>query len=597
MKKLFDCLRRHAAAAALLAVLFSAVAAPYLLPVDPDSPVMRSGTFAAALLFACFVPARRAFERHSARALVFGLAFALVFALCLGVGSELTVYEQLLPGKGSLLRRLAVPVLAAPLLGALTSYAFAARPREHAARLNVPYLGYFLLFSACYGAVLLALFPGVVSYDFEHEIRQFTTGVFEAAHPVFHTLFLGSLYALGEALFGSMTAGAALYSAVQLLLLSAIYAHVMRFAQRRVGRCTALILTACFALLPFHGVLAVSTAKDPLFAGLCALLCTQLWAIAESPEAFLSSRGRVAAFALCLTGLSLLRRNGVFAFVPACLALPLLCRPRRRAAALVGASALALCLLSPAGLNRLLHASKAPTSEMMSVPCQQLMRVANRGGVTEEEFAELSPWFSDQTYRYRPHIADPAKGGNFDLARFQRTPRAFLRMYLRYAAKYPRVYLEAFLENCAGLWNPGDTSHAHALSGEQGEFIYLNTVYPFEEGRYPIEARSLFPALQRLLYRSMHSAEHERYPFLAQLFCPAIYSFGLLLTGMLLLHKRRRALAVCTLPLWGIFLSLLFSAGVLVRYAYPIMAAVPVLLAMAFHAPDGSADQKDAFPV
>lgn len=580
MTKALSLLRRHAAVAALLAVLAAAVAAPYLLPADPDSPVMRSGTLGAALLLACFFPVRRAFERHSLRALGFGVAFALIFAMCLGVGSELAFYERLLSGMGSLVRRLAVPVLAAPLLGALASYAFIPSLQSTTA-LRTPYLKYFLLFALCYGATLLAFFPGVVSYDFEHEIAQYQSGVFNAAHPVFHTLFLGAVYALGEALFGSMTAGAALYSVVQLLLMAAAYAAVTAFVQRRAGRVPALILAACFALLPFHGVLAVSTAKDPLFSALCALLCVQLWRLAEAPEAFMQSRRQKAAFALTSLGMALLRHNGLFAFLPACIALPFAVRRDRRGGALLCALTLALCLFIPRGMEALLHASKTPSSELMSVPCQQLARTAERAGLSEEEYAEINAWFSNATYRYRPHIADPTKGGNFDLARYEAHPGSFWRMYLRYGLAHPRIYLEAFLDNCAGLWNPDDTSHSHAMEGEDYDFIYLRTTYMYGD-RYPIRIQSLFPALQNLLRRFTHSAQHEKYPFLAQLFCPAVYSFGLLLATMRLFFLRRRSFALATLPLWGIFLSLLFSAGILVRYAYPIMTAVPVLLALTF---------------
>ena len=35
-----------------------------------------------------------------------------------------------------------------------------------------------------------------------------------------------------------------------------------------------------------------------------------------------------------------------------------------------------------------------------------------------------------------------------------------------------------------------------------------------------------------------------------------------------------------------IFLSLLFSAGIFIRYTYPIMAAVPLLLALAYCTPE-----------
>ena len=569
-----------------LAILGLIIASPYLAPIDPDSAVLRSGTFAALLFIGFCYPVKTAFERHSLRALLYGNVFALIFALCLGIGSELAFYDQLLPGFGSLIRRFAVPILATPALGACFSYPFACNPSQskYSAGNKPPFAFYFLLFSLCYSAILLALFPGVISYDFEHEIAQYQSGIYQAAHPVFHTLFLGTIYAVGEALFGSMTAGAALYSVIQLLLLAAMYAYTMVFVQQRISNHLPIVLlAACFALLPFHGVLAVSTAKDPLFSGLCVLLCTQLWAFAEDRMAFITSLKHCTLLALTCLGLALLRHNGVFSFLPVFLAIPALCLRPRKQAAIFCVISLACCLVIPRGLERLTNASATPSSELMSIPCQQLMRTANRGNLSENEFAEISSWFSDATHRYRPHIADPAKGGNFDLAHFQRSPGSFLRMYLRYGLRYPRIYIEAFLENSAGIWNPGDISHAHALSSEQGEFIYLNTVYPFDSERYPIEPGSRFPALTSVLYRSMHSAEHEKLPFLAQLFCPAIYSLGLLLTTMLLFFKRRRAFALCTLPLWGIFLSILFSAGVLVRYAYPIMAAVPVLLALALH--------------
>ena len=52
--------RKHAALWALLSCLALAVAAPYLIPADPDSAVFRSGTLGLLLVAAGFFPARRA---------------------------------------------------------------------------------------------------------------------------------------------------------------------------------------------------------------------------------------------------------------------------------------------------------------------------------------------------------------------------------------------------------------------------------------------------------------------------------------------------------------------------------------------------------
>lgn len=585
-------IRRYSGFASAASVCAAVVAAPYLTPVNPDSAVFRSGTLGAILLLAAYFPVKNALDRHSLRTLLYGSAYALIFALCMGVGCEMSVYDGLLPGMGSLVRRFAVPVLAAPLLGALFSYVFAYSPaRKQESAIRIPYIAFFLLFAACYSAILLALYPGVISYDFAHEHQQYTTGQYLAAHPVFHTLFLGSIYRLGEMIGGSMTAGAAAYSMVQLLLLAAMYAYACVFVQRRVRRpLVVLALTACFAFLPFHGTLAVSTAKDPLFSGLCVLLCAWLWEIIEVPEAFLASRVRMLRFIVCCLLMALLRHNSVFATVPACIVLPFICKSSRMRALGVAFAALLVCLLVPRGLEMAVGAEKIPSSEMMSIPCQQLFRTAEYGGVSEAEYEEINTWFSHATVRYKPHCADPAKGGNFDFARYQAHPEDYWAMYLRYAKAHPRVYVEAFLANSMGIWYPGDTSHAHSLSGEEMDFIYLNTVYPFPEGEYAIEPRCLFPALREPLYRSMHHSDHERYAFYSALFCPATYTFLMLLCTMLAFCRREKRKALCLLPLWGIFFSILFSAGVFVRYAYPMMAAVPVLLCLMLWAHDPAQD-------
>lgn len=587
MRKIDALRRRYAAPLAVLCALMLAYAAPYLVPVNPDSAVMRSGSLGALLILAAIFPAHDALKRRSLRAIVHALIFSLIFALCLGLGSELAVYDGLLPGMGSLVRRFAVPVLAAPMLALVLVPVFEFVPKIKAKPIpRIPFIAFFALFTVCYGAVMLAMYPGVVAYDFEHEIAQFTSGVYNAAHPVAHTLFLGSLYTIGEAIFGSMTAGAATYSVAQLVLLAAMYAWACCFVQKRIRSLTlTLALAAAFALLPFHGVIAISTAKDPLFAGLCTVLVLLLWEIAEDPDAFLASKFRTIRFgAVCLL-MALLRHNGVFAFAPACLALIVFCKGKRRRAMIVAALSLAACALVPKGFEFAVHAQKAPSSEMMSVPCQQLMRTAARAdGLTPEEYDEIAAWFSDAIDRYRPHCADPAKGGNFDFARYQKDPGAYWDLYFKYAARYPRIYIEAFLQNCAGIWNPDDISHAKAMGGEQYDYVYMNTVYFYEDGRYDIHPDSKLPGLQKMLYSFTHHADHEDTMLLAQLFCPAVYVFMLLLTSLILGCQRRARLILCTLPLWGIAASLLFSAGIFVRYAYPVMAAAPLLLILALRA-------------
>ena len=252
--------------------------------------------------------------------------------------------------------------------------------------------------------------------------------------------------------------------------------------------------------------------------------------------------------------------------------------------AAVCAAAIFFALAIPKGLEFMMHAQKTPSSEMMSVPCQQLLRTAARADISEEERLDIGAWFSHALHRYNPHCADAAKGGNFDFARYQANPDEFWSMYWHYAKAQPRVYIEAFLENCAALWNPDDTSHTEALAGEQYDHVYLITDYYYEDGRFDLHPNSKLPKLKARIYRSTHHADHQNTLLLSQLFCPATYSFLLLLTTLVLFYRKEKRLALCTLPMWGIFISLLFSAGIFIRYAYPLMTCVPLLFILAYFA-------------
>ena len=108
-------IRKFSAPLTLVTLLSAAYAAPYLLPADPDSAVFRSGVLGLILLFACAAPVTSALRTQSMRALVYGTAFGFAFAAALSLGSELAFYDRLLPGMGSMIRRLCVPVMITPL--------------------------------------------------------------------------------------------------------------------------------------------------------------------------------------------------------------------------------------------------------------------------------------------------------------------------------------------------------------------------------------------------------------------------------------------------------------------------------------------------
>ena len=251
----------------------------------------------------------------------------------------------------------------------------------------------------------------------------------------------------------------------------------------------------------------------------------------------------------------------------------------RKKAIVFCAFMLLLCLSTPRLLQTVTNATEILSSELMSVPCQQLMRTAARASdLTEEEYNEISAWFHGAIHRYRPSYADPAKGSNFDLERYSEHPEEYWSTYFKYAKRYPRIYIEGFIANCMGIWYPDDTTHAHTMDSEEWDYVYLKTGNIVPEMVGEVKAHSYLPAYRNWIRNSTHHSNHEDVPLYAQLFKPSTYVYLLLILTMLLFHRRERRLALCTLPIWGIIFSLLFCACILIRYAYPIMTCVPMLL-------------------
>lgn len=59
----------------------------------------------------------------------------------------------------------------------------------------------------CWVPWLVVFLPGVFAYDVPWQLQYYFTGVYNAHHPLLHTLYLGACIQLGQVFFGSTTAG------------------------------------------------------------------------------------------------------------------------------------------------------------------------------------------------------------------------------------------------------------------------------------------------------------------------------------------------------------------------------------------------------
>ncbi len=566
---------------AAFAVLCAAVASPYLIPENPDSPIFRSGVWTALLLTAAFFPVREALERADRRTLICGFAFGLLFCGALSLGSELFVYERLLPGLGSAVRRVAVPMLAAPLVGCLSARVMLFRLPVSPSKRHIPTPVFALCMMLSWLPVLLAYFPGILNYDVAGELDQLVTGQYNDAHPLLYSLLQNGLILVGETLC-NRTFGMLLTTVARMLCLSFALAYGLSFAQKRGAPPAVLLLfTALFALHPVFSVMAVSTSKDVPFAAALLVLTLLCWDMLQSPETVLRNKRRIAEFVLMTIFVSQLRKNGLFALIALFPGLIIALRGHRVQIAKICALAAGCSVL----LSGILHATFSPipmhSTQLMSLPAQQLVRAYNLGEISPEDADELEGWYLFPTgLNVYPHIADRAKN-NLDSMRLRTEAADYLSLWARVGRDNPRIYMEAFLMLNIGFWYPDDLSHAGIYDPINYEKIgYLETVFVQGED-YGIDTDCFLPAVRDFIENICTQNAYQKIPLVSLFFSLATPLWVLVFAAAMLIARRRSRGLPALLGILGLFVSYLFGPCALARYALPMFCIAPILLIIA----------------
>ena len=455
------------------------------------------------------------------------------------------------------------------------------------------WLFYSLLIFLCWLPIFLAYYPSVFAYDAEGQLYQVIAGDYSTHHPLLHTIFLGAFFRLGGAL-GSYSAGMAVHSGVQMALMAGTFGWALCFLyKRRTAGCARILIFLFYAFFPANSVLALSTTKDVLFAALVLLdtLCLYQMVCGRSMAV---GRKERAVYVIVTVLMLLFRNNAVYAFF---VSAPILFiglgragreksegkrqdgRVGRKAYLCMTLLILTLFGVSSFALKAVTHAKSGSPREMLSVPLQQMARTRVEA---EEEIdpvmrQNLEDYLSSEWVfaAYNPHLADPVK----NRAVIHDNPKGLIETWIRLGLEYPAIYVDAFLDNSLGLWYLLDTSHARVYGiGTESGFGYLSTDNRKMPAGCEIEEHSLLPGLRAFMEKIVSDNIYEKVPVIRILFAPALYWWLLYFYFVAALYgKRYGEMLPAVFPaVYG--LTLLLSPTVLVRYMYPIMVTIPVIL-------------------
>ena len=441
----------------------------------------------------------------------------------------------------------------------------------------------WLLLFLSWVPVFLASWPGIFSYDCGWQLATYVEGTVNGHHPILHTFLLGICRDMGYALGGSNQTGAYMYSLIQMLLMSAMYADVCLFLKERcTPRWLQLLAFLFLAFHPVNSLMALCATKDSIFTAVFLMFLVQLFRLAEEPEEFFSSVPRQFLFVITVWFLFAFRNNGFHTFL---LSAPFLLLAFRKYWKRMGILILVcLCLygLYTGPVYQALGIEKGDPREMCCVLMQSAARVYQKdpSGLTEEEReAFLSIIEEEGMDSYLSWFADPVKA-YFNGEKFAENPGPFLKAWISAGMRHKKIYIDSFLANTYGYWYPGDTTRDTKNGRDYFEYYCKD----FQEN-IDVEMESKLPALSEFYRKLGNESSFEQVPVVRLTFRLGTYTWLLIFTFVLLLYRKQYDRLILLVPLAAYFATNLLGPVVKMRYHYPLMACAPLILYLIWKRP------------
>lgn len=437
----------------------------------------------------------------------------------------------------------------------------------------------------CYLPVFLAVYPGFFVYDAQDEYLQVVTRNFSTHHPLLHVLLLGGIIQLVYKLTDSYNLGIACYTLFQMTVLSFIFAGCVETMKVRgmkgAGR---ILLTLYFGLCPVLVMFSLCSAKDGLFTGMLLIAVLLLQELCEAPERFFGQKGKVFLLWGASLFMMLLRYNGFYAFCVFAVICGWYLKKFWKRTVPYFLTVIVFYMIFNTALAGVVHADASENQEILTVPISQLARVYRdeAGKIPEEEAQILYRYLPREALEhYNPKVSDGVKI-HFNNEVYVADKGSYLKLWLKWGAKHPFTYLNAWFMTSYGFWYP-DTVIDVYRGNTVFTYTYEDSSYFGYEVEQPGVRESKIPWLDECYRRMSLEIAQQKIPVVSMLFSPGfLFWVMLFLVGFLCDQGRWKQAMPFLLPLL-IWLTVILGPTYLVRYVVFLWVAVPVLVFTMLH--------------
>ncbi len=321
----------------------------------------------------------------------------------------------------------------------------------------------FVLLASFYLLVFfLCSYPGQICSDSLNQIKQVIYGNYSNHHPVYQTWLIGLFFKLGMSLFGEINAAVATYTVFQIIFMSATIAFMIStFIQAGSKKLFAAVLIIWFMFTPAHLIFSFTLWKDSIYGSVVCLFTLALFRIYKKTGSMVFNY--ILLF-LSAAGFCLLRSNGMPAFILLMVIFAVIfIKSRKKEEIKVLLCCLASLLIAAVLKYPVLKAMNIPqadTVEMLSIPVQQITRIAiEKDDLTDGELevlAQIAP-VDRLKEQYNPKVYDYAR----DVIRYEGDqtyisshPVKCLGTWFTIVTRHPATAVRAWTDQTSGYWSP-----------------------------------------------------------------------------------------------------------------------------------------------
>ena len=417
-------------------------------------------------------------------------------------------------------------------------------------------------------------FPGIFAADAPNQVGWTFSGWLTAHHPLVHTGILCGIFSVVRNFGGSDNLAAAIYSLLQMAALAGIFTGISGFLKKEHAPAWLQVGTILYlCLFPFHGMMAVYTTKDTIFAGIFVLCVIRIYRMCTRPEVWLNGAAKIAEavfwFVLCF----LFRNNGMHTLLLCAPFLLFFLKGCRKQVAVIFICVFAVYSFYNGPLLNMLHAEPGNSREAYSIIMQTLGRTYVSGGeITEEEWQVIRPVMDEETLaQYTPNLSDPIKN-QFHTDAFNEEKGAFLKAWLQIGWRNKKTFIDAFLNTTAAFWYP-DTEEEYL------DFVCFNIQK--DDPNYPhVEMQPVSSFFYRYYKAIGSDTAFRNVPVIRELLSMGFYFWLMVFAALYVVYRKEYVRLLWMLPFWTYMGTSMLGPAALIRYSYPVMLGAPILIYM-----------------